>query len=71
MPQPKQALPKVPQKVLLAVSQVPPWQQPAGQLCALQPLQVPLQVWFPTQTAQLLPLAPHAEVAVPTWQVPF
>ena len=68
-PQEKQAVPEMPHEVLASAMQVLPWQQPPSQLDALQPLQVPLQVWSPTQVAQVMPLAPQAVVAVPTWQV--
>jgi hypothetical protein len=43
-PQVMQAVPAMPQAVLLGTVQVPPWQQPPSQLSELQPLQLPLQV---------------------------
>ena len=46
-----------------------PWQQPPGQVVALQvePHEVPLHAWPVLQTAQVAPPVPHAAIIVPAW----
>lgn len=66
-----QRLPPEPHCVAVGVpTQVPPAQQPVGQVAAEQPAQVlPTQLWAP-HDAQAAPPVPHTALELPGWQSP-